>query len=287
MQQPTSSRLTVRSAIWDDFTRMTDGIECNTCGKIFSAKTSTASLSYHLSRQHIIAAHHSGLQFDQYYVDQLICQLIATSALPLKLVENPFFIALLSYLTPGYIPPHRKKLTTALLPRLRQQLEAVIKKKLANLPWLSLTVDAWTAINSQNYMAITLHGISEQWKHESFVLDVVPIQESETGHYIATMIQDVLDTWDINLSRIVAATTDGGSNFQSAISNHLHLNWVWCTAHLLNLAVQDVLELPELAPTLMVAKSIVKFFRVCELFSLICAFMYLYIFRLLLWQSVY
>jgi len=53
-----------------------------------------------------------------------------------------------------------------------------------------------------------------------------------------------------------------------------------CGAHLLNLAVQDVLELPELAPTLMVAKSIVKFFRVCELFSLICAFMYLYIFRL-------
>jgi len=32
-----------------------------------------------------------------------------------------------------------------------------------------------------------------------------------------------------------------------------------CGAHLLNLAVQDVLELPELAPTLMVAKSIVKF----------------------------
>ncbi len=129
-------------------------------------------------------------------------------------------------------------------------------------PALSLTLDSWTSLATQTYLALTIHGISEEWEFESAVLDIIPVTSSETGIFIAEAVREVLHEWKIPPSCIVAATTDGVSNVQAAIQL-LGFKWVWCFCYLLNLVVQAALSHISFLPA---AKARVKFFCACPFF---------------------
>ena len=85
------------------------------------------------------------------------------------------FRSLLAYLAPHYKVPHRHKLTTKILPRLKDEIETSMKKKMNMIRTLSLSVDSWTNFANEIFIAITAHGITTEWRMERFLLEAIPV----------------------------------------------------------------------------------------------------------------
>ena len=96
---------------------------------------------------------------------QAIAYLIAEADLPYALVERKSFKYLLQILNPATINMEFGRKTIAnevdLLFFAHQQN---LKDMLQGMKYLSYTVDAWTSPNAKAFMAITVHGITPQWK---------------------------------------------------------------------------------------------------------------------------
>jgi len=55
--------------------------------------------------------------------------------------------------------------------------------------------------------------------------------EDHSGQNIAEAFVDVLGNWDLNISKLVATTTDSGSNFVAAFNFldwiRVTITWIW------------------------------------------------------------
>jgi len=69
------------------------------------------------------------------------------------------------------------------------------------------------------------------------------LEANHTGAYLGEIMTNELSIWDIH-SKVIAIVTDGGSNIKSAVRN-LGIQHVPCTAHKLNLVVQQDLYLTD------------------------------------------
>jgi hypothetical protein len=70
-----------------------------------------------------------------------------------------------------------------------------------------------------------------------------------------------LEDWDIDLSRIVAGTSDAGANVKKAIKTDLNLLWIYCLPHALNRSIRIGLNTHRVKSIIKKAKRISKFFR--------------------------
>jgi hypothetical protein len=104
--------------------------------------------------------------------EELLTKFIATSCLSLRIVDSPDFRSLLSYIRPGIKIPDRKRLSTVLLPLLREKVEGKVRDRLANITHYSLTTDTWKSIGNGSYMAVTLHAVNPNgsWSFSSWTL---------------------------------------------------------------------------------------------------------------------
>ena len=84
--------------------------------------------------------------------------------------------------------------------------------------------------------------------------------EDHSGHNIAEAFVNVLGFWDLDISKLVATTTDNGSNFVAAFNS---LDWirVSCFGHNLDLAINKALDLDR------VRRAVKKCCSLVELFS--------------------
>eukprot|EP01087_Luapelamoeba_hula_P008719 TRINITY_DN2201_c0_g1_i2.p2 TRINITY_DN2201_c0_g1~~TRINITY_DN2201_c0_g1_i2.p2 ORF type:complete len:255 (+),score=34.84 TRINITY_DN2201_c0_g1_i2:188-952(+) len=110
-------------------------------------------------------------------------------------------------------------------------------------------------------ITITGHGITAEWVLETFLLDVVPVHQDETGVFLAESITEVLDSWNIEMQRVVCITTDGAANIRNAVEEELKMPWVYCSAHAVNLAIRLSLDHALVKPLVLKAKLIAKFFK--------------------------
>ncbi len=89
-------------------------------------------------------------------------------------------------------------------------------KLFAALSLLILTADIWSKPGfASSYLGITVHFISDSFKLESAVLELVYFPSRHTGKAIADVINKVLDDWGIShlVSTII---TDNASNMIKA-----------------------------------------------------------------------
>ncbi|CAG8600947.1 1781_t:CDS:2, partial [Ambispora leptoticha] len=92
------------------------------------------------------------------------------------------------------------------------------------IPVLALTADFWTSLKMENFIAITIHFIDNNWKLQHFVLDIFQFKGSHTGEIIADKIYNLLEVFNIE-TKVIGLTTDN--------------------AHILNLVVVSGLKLLE------------------------------------------
>lgn len=118
----------------------------------------------------------------------------------------------------------------------------------------SFTIDGWTAPNFQSYYGITIHFIDNNWKFQSLTLDFVPSNGKHSGKDIANFFLSIIKDYGIQ-KKVQGITLDNAAanttfiQELSVLMNNEHIVFdiedqhFRCFAHIINLAVQDVLKL--------------------------------------------
>ena len=136
-----------------------------------------------------------------------------------------------------------------------EKMQSNLKRILAtNSSKFSFTVDAWSSKSFQSFYGITIHFIDNDWTLQSFALDLVASEGKHKGSDIAKLFFQVVKFFEIQ-DRIQGITVDNASANETFMENLGVLmekeNFTFnhedqhfrCYAHILNLAVQDILKL--------------------------------------------
>lgn len=265
--QPTNGASTNRrrrrsSPVWEAFHIGEDGGRvCNHCDREFGMNTSTSSLRYHLEREHEEYEVDEGRQFSAKRADMLVARFVVNNCLALQTTASSDFAALVGYLHRGYKPPGKDRLRNILAMKTRARMVEVMRKKMKTIEHFSATLDSWTSPACRPYITVTLHGATAAFKIESFMLGLVPVKASETAALIAQVVEDEINEWGIDRSKVVGLTSDGARNMSSAITTHLRVEWIYCLAHVINLCVRLALGLSNVKSVVKAAKAICRTFK--------------------------
>lgn len=188
--------------------------------------------------------------------------MIARDSLPLSITEKEGFQEYCKIATPHFKLPSRRTITR-MLDNKYEVIGNAFKKVLSSSAYITLTTDAWTdTMNSKSYLGVTVHFINDN-EIMSGMLDVYPLPERHTAGYLAEMLMEVQNKWNITNSKVVCVVSDGAPNIVKAIQTtygdqkHLH-----CFAHMVNLIPQKAISnVPTLVSLLTKIKQIVTFFK--------------------------
>ena len=159
----------------------------------------------------------------------------------LHMVEKPGFKKLVCKLNPCYQLSSRRHFAKYELPKLYIYVrDSVVKPKLTQTKYFSVTTDMWTGCSTIPYMTFTVHSIDNEWSLQSFCLCTFSVLEDHTGQNLSEPVTDVLANWELTIDQIVATTIDNGSNIVSAF-RRLDMLCLICFGHNLDLAIEKSL----------------------------------------------
>ena len=173
-------------------------------------------------------------------LDDMLAEMNCMDMQPFSIVEDRGFRRFIQALDPRYEIPGRKKITQVIIPRIYKKEEESLKKELENTEHIALTTDEWTSRTTKGYMAVTAHFIDKNMTLQSRVLETRRVTSSVTSENIKDELNHVMDSWSIQ-QKVFAIVTDNAANMKLAI-NLLNKRHVPCSAHTLNLAVQDAVN---------------------------------------------
>ena len=184
---------------------------------------------------------------------------IAKDCQPLSIVERPGFRRVLNKLHSKYEVPSRKHFIEYEIPRLYGEVKEKVISKLKEAHYFSVTTDFWTSISHIPFMSFTVHFVDSEWVLRSYCLDTLPSYEDHTGENIAAALQDILENWNLSTEKLIATTTDNGSNYIAAFNS---LGWtrVSCFGHNLNLAVTKAAESHRMRHAIGTCHTIIELF---------------------------
>ncbi|POW21430.1 hypothetical protein PSHT_02484 [Puccinia striiformis] len=152
---------------------------------------------------------------------QAITYFIAEADLPYTIVERKSFIYLLELLNPSTANMEYGRKTIANeIDLLFYAHKNELRQTLKGIKHLAFTLDAWTSPNQKAFMAITVHGITADWKMLDLVIGMPNVTAS-----LPTMLQITLPWHD-------------RSNVRKVIFN-ANTQLLGCMAHVINLAAHD------------------------------------------------
>lgn len=186
-----------------------------------------------------------------------VLNMIIKDMQPFTIVEDEGFRELLEEFDPAYKLPSRKTLCNRLLPQTYDEVVQKVKNLLENSEYLTITTDTWTSTAVENYLAITVHYLNDEWKLISILLDCCHFPDQHTAENLRNQLLNTLQEWNIS-EKVHTAVTDNARNITAAIklTGWTHLP---CLAHTLNLVVQDGIKL--IQPIHKKVKRIVEYFH--------------------------
>ena len=219
--------------------------------------TSQPTLFQTIERSSVYAPNSSQAQ----ELNRAVTYFLAKDMQPIATVDKPGFQHMVSRLNPRYQIPSRNHFANYEIPRLYNQVrDNVVKPSLAEVHYVSATTDLWTSSSTDPYISLTVHFIANDWSLKSFCLGTVYISADHTGQNIAEAITDILDNWELPPDKVVATTTDNGSNVIAAFSD---LGWlrVSCFGHNLDLAINKGISITRVERAITKCKSLVQVFH--------------------------
>ena len=173
-------------------------------------------------------------------VDNALVEMICVDMQPVSIVEDSGFTKLLHQLDPRYQIPSRRTLMRDILPKKYEDKMAIIQGILNEAPYVSVTTDIWSSIQSIGYMTITAHCLTPNWELKSLVLQTRALSEAHTAANIAGVLKQCANERQIE-DKLVGICTDNAANATAAVSI---CGWrhIPCLAHTLNLVVQAALS---------------------------------------------
>ncbi|CAM4307043.1 unnamed protein product [Leuciscus chuanchicus] len=162
-------------------------------------------------------------------------------------------------LNPKYTPPSRSYLSDTLIPSWYGVEKANVISELKDVPKLAITSDGWTSLRQDHYLTVTVHYTS-QGSVKQKVLHTRAVYKSQTGEVVAEEISDILEEFEIDLSKIVAVTVDNAGNMDIAIKK-LQILKIGCFAHTLNLAAQKMYKIASIDKWAARIRAVVVWFK--------------------------
>ena len=147
-----------------------------------------------------------------------------------------------------------KSVMTTMYLQTKSEIKSLLRQ---NIEFASLTTDTWTSVANDGFIAITAHGINNEWELVNYTLAVQHLNDRHTGDYLSHVISEVASEHSI---QDPICTTDSGANIKCAIKLN---GWARfpCFAHTFNLGVQAGLEARDVSTIVDKVKSLVAFFK--------------------------
>lgn len=178
------------------------------------------------------------------YRDALI-KWIVTSNQPFTEVEQEEFLDLIRTLNPDAITVSSETVKRDIIEKFENKVKE-IKLILSKVPGkISFVLP---------FLAIRAHSISEDWVYKTILVDFLYIDGSHGGENLCDIFLKCLKRFDIPLTKVLSLTMDNATandTLMDSLQKHgikigvkvsAEENRVRCMAHILNLAVQDILE---------------------------------------------
>jgi hypothetical protein len=175
-------------------------------------------------------------------------------------VDNPLFKAFIFKLRPAYQPPSRKTLSTSMLDttynKYKSRMNNIIERYQGEL---SLNTDGWTNPRGDSIINYVLVARDEAL----FVKSVSTGKDRHTGTYIADGLKETIE--ELGPQNLCAVTTDNASNMKSSWNEvqdkYPLIDCIGCGAHMTNLLVEDIMEIPAIHEAFNAVKEVNKYWK--------------------------
>jgi len=188
---------------------------------------------------------------------------LSVNSVPFNVIDNDEFKQFCNLLNTGYLVPANSTLKENFLDRLYCETKEKLSKELAGLDRFSISCDAWTYNNAENYLCINIDYISNfNIKHAT--LKTCKISDDHTPENIASKIMKSLSDFKLNITNLenCFAVTDGGHDMIAA-SEILNLKHIPDICHILDNTVKASIKNsdPSIAFTILKAKRLVRYVK--------------------------
>lgn len=173
-------------------------------------------------------------------INKLLCDIVTENSLPFAFVESKSVRKLLTYTEPNYkciSSEHAKHIINLQADTLKQTIKSDLEKCKA----LSLTIDCWTSINNDSFMAVTASFVDEKWQLQTPVLATHNLTERHTADYLANELENIIEEWGIR-DTVVSIVHDNASNVKG-VAKTIKESWIdiGCAAHTLQICINHAM----------------------------------------------
>ena len=175
-------------------------------------------------------------------VVQKTTEWIAMDLLPVSTVESKWYRTMMTA-----SDSHIKPISRKCINKTMKLTENEIRSYIINLvktedPWISITVDHWTSIASQNYTGMTAHWIGKECKLHNLQLGCwLHEGNSESMSLVDDFISKIFNTCKLSEAKIVCVVSDttGSMNRFGVILESQNIPHIYCSDHVLQLTAKQ------------------------------------------------
>ena len=274
----TNSRRT-KSDVWEFFIRQEKSALCKICNKEYAFHGGTSNL-----RDHLIRAHPSKLPLPQNQaslesylshtkcsdsratkITEHIVDMVVHDLRPAALVEGTGFKALMNYIEPGYRVPTATHIAEVVRQKFASGKNSIKHYVQSEVHFMAFTTDIWTSRANDAYLSLTMHFVDSTWGMISCVLATAPFPEHHTAVNIVEKVKQIIQEYDLEISRLLAIVHDQCSNMRLAgemlCEESGNCQSISCSAHRLQLCVEEGLAISTISQAIGAAKKLVAHFR--------------------------
>ncbi|XP_017465562.1 PREDICTED: uncharacterized protein LOC108358634 [Rhagoletis zephyria] len=159
------------------------------------------------------------IMISQQNFEQDLVQFFINSMIPLNVVEDPFFIAMLNNLG---LQSHalnvisRRSLSRRIEAEYAQQMSE-IKLTLESVQYICTVVDIWSS-RKRSFLGVTAHWIDTDLDRQCKTLACRRFPGIHNYKRIAMILDEIQADFNVSPAKIVATVTDNGSNFIKAFT---------------------------------------------------------------------
>lgn len=188
--------------------------------------------------------------------DSQILKLIVKEFYSFKLIENQEFVSFVNMLNSNYILPNYKFSSGELFLKTYQCKVQELKSALKEMKYIALTIDKWTSVDDENFIAVTAHYLNKDLTQKSAFLDCISFHE-DSSVSVPIFLQELVGNWRIS-DKIVAVVSENNPAIVEAIKE---CQWqhISCFAHTLNKII--VRCLANINVVLAKVRNIVDYFK--------------------------
>jgi len=166
---------------------------------------------------------------------------VILDAKPFATTDSPRFREFMADF--GYKPPSSRQLLRYLGP-LQETVDSIIRTKLSKLEFVSVAVDEWSAANMISFLSLAYQGFDDDMKLAQCE-DLIKFPHPHTAESYESHIRRRLNFRTTNDVILTSLTADGARVIQNACASITgSADTIWCLAHQIQLAVNDVLQAP-------------------------------------------